>query len=124
MPPACCPLPVDSRSARGAGRASGGASDPAVLPAQASSYSYTSYEMTAEDIKAALLDSAFGTGLGWSASSQTRAEINELIAQLEAKNPTPSPNDAEAAELLGGSWKLVYTSNSELLPILAVGGEP
>ena len=27
------------------------------------------------------------------ASAEARAEINELLAQLEAKNPTPSPNE-------------------------------
>lgn len=41
-------------------------------------------------MQAQLLDSLFGTERGLSASSEVRAEINELITQLEAKNPNPS----------------------------------
>ena len=37
--------------------------------------------------QAQLLDSLFGTERGMSASSEVRAEINELITQLEAKSP-------------------------------------
>ena len=36
--------------------------------------------------------------------------------QLEAYNPEPSTS--MAGELLAGKWKLVYTSNSELYPLL------
>ncbi|WIA32162.1 hypothetical protein OEZ86_003011 [Tetradesmus obliquus] len=79
-------------------------------------------EMSAADIKAALLDSFYGTERGLSARSEVRAEINELITQLEAKNPTPSPTEMMA--LLDGDWKLVYTSNSELLAILALSKLP
>ncbi|KAI8471219.1 MAG: plastid lipid-associated protein/fibrillin conserved domain-containing protein [Monoraphidium minutum] len=78
--------------------------------------------MSAADIKAALLDSLFGTERGLSARSEVRAEINELITQLEAKNPTPSPTEMMSA--LNGEWKLVYTSNSELLAILALSKLP
>jgi hypothetical protein len=46
--------------------------------------------------QAALLDSLFGTERGLSARSEVRAEINELITQLEAKNPTPSPTEVRA----------------------------
>jgi hypothetical protein len=35
----------------------------------------------------------YGTERGLAARSEIRAEINELITQLEAKNPTPSPTD-------------------------------
>ena len=38
-------------------------------------------------MQAQLLDSLFGTQRGMSASSEVRAEINELITQLEAKSP-------------------------------------
>lgn len=79
-------------------------------------------EMTAADIKAALLDSLYGTERGLSARSEVRAEINELITQLEAKNPTPSPTEMISA--LNGDWKLLYTSNSELLAILALSKLP
>ena len=42
--------------------------------------------------------------------------------QLEARNPTPEPNEARAA--LGGAWRLAYTSNSELIALLALGRLP
>lgn len=117
----------------------------------------------------ALLDSFWGTERGLSASSDSRAEINELLtqasrrvphppplhahlaaarppaalllpwqpalnnstswilahlctAQLEARNPTPEPNDARA--VLGGTWRLAYTSNSELIALLALSRLP
>lgn len=38
-------------------------------------------------MQAQLLDSLFGTERGLSASSEVRAEINELLTQLEAKSP-------------------------------------
>lgn len=53
---------------------------------------------------------------------QVRADINELITQLEARNPTSSP--AEEPERLSGSWRLAYTSNSELIALLALGRLP
>eukprot|EP00803_Ostreobium_quekettii_P000787 evm.model.scf_601.1 EVM.evm.TU.scf_601.1 scf_601:2427-5142(+) len=78
--------------------------------------------MTATDLKAALLDSLFGTERGLNAKGETKAEINELISQLEAKNPTPSPT--EAIDLMSGSWKLVYTSNPALLAMLGLSRLP
>jgi hypothetical protein len=78
--------------------------------------------MSVEELKAALLDSFWGTERGLSASSDARAEINELITRLEAKNPTPQPNDA--VDRLSGAWKLAYTSNSELIALLALGRLP
>lgn len=72
-----------------------------------------------KDLKRALVDSFYGTDRGLRASSETRAEIVELITQLEAKNPTPAPT--EALNLLNGKWILVYTSFSELFPLLATG---
>lgn len=56
-------------------------------------------------LKKQLVDSFYGTNRGLSASSETRAEIVELITQLEAKNPTPAPT--EALTLLNGKWILV-----------------
>jgi hypothetical protein len=46
--------------------------------------------------QAQLLDSLFGTERGLAASSEVRAEINELITQLEGCNPTPSLDQARA----------------------------
>ena len=44
-------------------------------------------------LQAALLDSLFGTERGLSANSELRAEINELITQLEAGTPNAAPNE-------------------------------
>ncbi|KAF2303664.1 hypothetical protein GH714_021046 [Hevea brasiliensis] len=62
-------------------------------------------ELTEIDrLKKQLVDLFYGTNRGLSASSETRAEIVELITQLEAKNPTPAPTEALA--LLNGKWIL------------------
>lgn len=73
-------------------------------------------------VKAQLLDSFFGTNRGLSASAETRTEVNELIARLESFNPTPSPT--AAMEALAGTWRLQYTTNSELLVVLAADNLP
>lgn len=57
-----------------------------------------------DNLKKALVDSFYGTDRGLSATSETRAEIVELITQLEAKNPTAAPT--EALTLLNGKWIL------------------
>lgn len=57
-----------------------------------------------EVLKRSLVDSLYGTDRGLSASSETRAEIGDLITQLESKNPTPAPTDA--LFLLNGKWIL------------------
>lgn len=79
-------------------------------------------EMSIDDLKAVLQDTFWGIERGLSADSDTRAEIVELISQLEARNPTPNPNDA--IDKLDGNWKLAYTSNSELIAFLALGKLP
>ena len=61
-------------------------------------------ETEVEKLKKALVDSFYGTDRGLKATSDTRAEIVELITQLEAKNPTPAPTDA--LTLLNGKWIL------------------
>ncbi|KAL6197682.1 hypothetical protein ACLB2K_033288 [Fragaria x ananassa] len=73
-------------------------------------------------LKKALVDSFYGTDRGLSATSETRAEIVELITQLEAQNPTPAPT--EALPLLNGKWILAYTSFAGLFPILSRGTLP
>lgn len=60
------------------------------------------------ELKRALVDSLSGTDRGLKASSDVRAEIVELITQLEAKNPTPAPT--QALPLLNGKWVLAYVS--------------
>ncbi|DBB10405.1 TPA: prolyl aminopeptidase [Trebouxia sp. C0006] len=79
-------------------------------------------EMDADELKAILLDSFYGTDRGLSVSSEARAEISELITQLEAKNPNPAPT--EAVDKLSGQWKLLYTINSELTGLLGLGRLP
>ncbi|EOA21123.1 hypothetical protein CARUB_v10001463mg [Capsella rubella] len=75
-----------------------------------------------ERLKRSLVDSLYGTDRGLNASSDTRAEISELITQLESKNPTPAPN--EALFLLNGKWILAYTSFVGLFPLLSRRIEP
>ncbi|GLT41659.1 hypothetical protein SLA2020_157060 [Shorea laevis] len=70
-----------------------------------------------ESLKKALVDSFYGTDRGLRATSETRAEVVELITQLEAKNPTPAPT--EALTLLNGKWILAYTSFPGLFPLLS-----
>ncbi len=53
--------------------------------------------MSIPELKMALLDSFFGVERGLSVSSDARAEIVELITQLEANNPTPLPNEVRVA---------------------------
>ncbi|CAJ1975814.1 unnamed protein product [Sphenostylis stenocarpa] len=76
-------------------------------------------EPETEKLKKALVDSFLGTDRGLKATSETRAEIVELITQLEAKNPTPAPTDA--LTLLDGKWILAYTSFAGLFPLLSRG---
>ncbi|XP_062013565.1 plastid-lipid-associated protein, chloroplastic-like [Rosa rugosa] len=73
-------------------------------------------------LKKALVDAFYGTDRGLSATSETRAEIVELITQLEAQNPTPAPT--EALPLLNGKWILAYTSFAGLFPLLSRGTLP
>ena len=58
--------------------------------------------------------------------TQVRAEINELITQLEARcPPLESGGDAGGSPpLLDGAWTLAYTANSELVPLLALSKLP
>ncbi|XP_031503282.1 plastoglobulin-1, chloroplastic-like [Nymphaea colorata] len=73
------------------------------------------------ELKQSLVDTVEGTDFGLRASVEVRAEVVELVSQLEALNPTPAP--VEAPEF-NGNWVLVYTSFSELLPLIAVGSTP
>ncbi|KAJ8448419.1 hypothetical protein Cgig2_022047 [Carnegiea gigantea] len=73
-------------------------------------------------LKRALVDTAHGTDFGFRASAQVRAEVSELVTKLEKVNPNPNPIEVPA--VLDGTWVLVYTANSELSPLLAVGSTP
>ncbi|KFK36419.1 hypothetical protein AALP_AA4G121600 [Arabis alpina] len=74
------------------------------------------------ELKRCLADTVYGTELGFRAGSEVRAEVLELVNQLEALNPTQAP--VENPELLDGNWVLMYTAFSELLPLLAAGSTP
>ncbi|XP_017973328.1 PREDICTED: plastid lipid-associated protein 3, chloroplastic [Theobroma cacao] len=74
------------------------------------------------DLKRCLVDTVYGTELGFRTGPEVRADVLELVNQLEAVNPTPAP--VEATQLLDGYWVLLYTASSELLPLLAAGSTP
>lgn len=64
----------------------------------------TGADSVISELKRKLIDLLFGTDRGLKATSETRAEVNEIITQLEAKNPNPAPT--EALSLLNGKWIL------------------
>ncbi|XP_057761619.1 plastoglobulin-1, chloroplastic [Arachis stenosperma] len=100
------------------GYVDGGNGTPAATPKDVSAEE----EGKLEGLKRALVDSVYGTQFGFRAGSEVRAEVSELVTQLEAANPTPNP--VEEPALLDGTWVLLYTASSELLPLLAVGSLP
>ncbi|UNU26019.1 PAP/fibrillin family protein [Microcoleus vaginatus] len=63
--------------------------------------------------KSALLEIIAGKNRGLLATPTDQQAILSAIAQLEDYNPTPRP--VEAAELLNGEWRLLYTTSRELL---------
>lgn len=95
---------------------------PAVAVAEEEEEKLTPVPSEIDRLKKALVNLFYGTARGLSATSETRAEIIELITQLEAKNPTAAPT--EALSLLNGKWILAYTSFSGLFPLLTRGTLP
>ncbi|CAK7351551.1 unnamed protein product [Dovyalis caffra] len=75
-----------------------------------------------DSLKRRLVETFYGTDRGLNATSETRAEVVELITQLEARNPNPAPT--EALTLLNGKWILAYTSFVGLFPLLSRGTLP
>ncbi len=67
--------------------------------------------------QAQLLDSLFGTERGLSASSEVRAEINELILQLEAENPASDLSEVPCPPLM----PLLCSCNSLTRGVLLCG---
>ncbi|KAL8161515.1 LOW QUALITY PROTEIN: hypothetical protein V2J09_013004 [Rumex salicifolius] len=63
------------------------------------------------DLKRCLVDSVYRTDLGFQASPEVRAELSELVNQLEAANPTPNPTEDPA--LLDGNWWIAVQSYSK-----------
>lgn len=74
------------------------------------------------ELKRKLIDQLDGTNRGLKATSETRGVVNEIITQLEARNPNPAPT--EALGLLNGKWILAYTSFAGLFPLLGSGRFP
>ncbi|MBE9096347.1 PAP/fibrillin family protein [Tychonema sp. LEGE 07203] len=74
--------------------------------------------------KSGLLEIIAGKNRGLLATPNDKQAILSAIAQLEDYNPTSRP--VEAAELLEGDWRLLYTSSRALLnidsfPLLKLG---
>ena len=74
--------------------------------------------------KSELLELIAGKNRGLLATASDKQAILSAIAQLEDYNPTPRP--VEAAELLNGDWRLLYTTSRALLgldnfPLLKLG---
>nr|KJB37718.1 hypothetical protein B456_006G217700 [Gossypium raimondii] len=100
-----------------------GAAEPATAAAEPATADVAEgFDDRVADLKRCLVDSVYGTELGFRAGQELRAEILELVNQLEAVNPTRAP--IEATQLLDGNWILLYTAFSELLPLLAAGATP
>jgi len=118
--------PLDTQRARELEQSPSFAPDatvPALAPAQASATPRAgAVHLAAVAVKEQLLDAFYGANRGLSASGRVRVLINELVTRLEAYNPTPSPT--QEMDTLGGTWRLVYTSNSELLVLLAADNLP
>lgn len=65
--------------------------------------------------KATLLETIAGKNRGLMATDADKQAILAAIAQLEDRNPTPKP--VEAAALLDGNWRLIYTTSRGILGI-------
>lgn len=57
------------------------------------------------ELKRCLVDNTYGTEFGFRAGPEVRAEVSELVNQLEAANPIRAPN--EAPGVLDGNWILL-----------------
>ena len=65
---------------------------------------------------------AAGSGRGARATAEQRADVAELVAELEALDPSASV--AAAAPLLVGTWRLAWTGTSELFAFLLADNLP
>ena len=64
--------------------------------------------------KVQLLAAIAGKNRGLIRSPTQQSEILALIEQIERQNPTPDPLESK---LVGGNWRLLYTTSNELLGI-------
>ncbi len=67
------------------------------------------------DAKAKLLELIAGRNRGLLATESDRVRILAAIEQLEDHNPHPHP--LEVKQLLGGNWRLLFTSSRNILGI-------
>lgn len=65
--------------------------------------------------KSTLIEAVAGTNRGLLTNSSEQQAILAAIANLEDFNPTPRP--LAASNLLGGNWRLLYTTSKALLNI-------
>jgi hypothetical protein len=63
--------------------------------------------------KTQLLNAIAGKNRGLLATEAEKVSLMSAIAQLEEENPTPHP--IERTDLLGGDWRLLYTTSKDLL---------
>lgn len=87
------------------GTDNGSAASAASVAATPAAKEVEEYDDKLGDLKRCLVDTVYGTELGFRAGSDVRAEVLELVNQLEALNPTPNP--VNAAGVLDGNWVLV-----------------
>lgn len=71
----------------------------------------------AGELKGRLRAAVAGSGRGTRATASQRADVAELVSQLEALNPSASGGRDEIS-LLEGTWRLVWTGTSELFAFL------
>lgn len=77
----------------------------APAPAPAPAAEEDEQEVKREELKRCLVDTVYGSDLGFRASTEVRGEVVELVTQLEAVNPTTAPVDSP--DLLDGNWILM-----------------
>jgi PAP_fibrillin len=65
--------------------------------------------------KSSLLEAIAGKNRGLLATAEDKQGILSLVAQLEDRNPTERPT--EAANLLEGDWRLLFTTSKGILGI-------
>jgi len=63
--------------------------------------------------KTQLLKEIAGRNRGLLVNEADNVSLLSAIAQLEEQNPTPNP--IERTDLLGGNWRLLYTTSQDLL---------
>ncbi|GFR40712.1 hypothetical protein Agub_g1319 [Astrephomene gubernaculifera] len=77
--------------------------------------------VSVDSIKSALLDLICGTERGAVARSEVRAEINELVNQLEVAG---GPHADVSSASLGGTWELLYCNAPQLVALLGLNRLP